>query len=93
MNQKPTQSKPENAEQPSSEGLSSSALFGVPVLSCAVKSNQGQRCPEPPSRVVRIDGGDEIMLCPRCYENACDGAYGDVSVIPVREIHSPNKEL
>lgn len=29
MNQNPTQSKPENAEQPSGEGLSSSALFSV----------------------------------------------------------------
>lgn len=70
--------------------LSSSVLFGAPVLSCAVKSNQGQHCPEPPSRVVRIDGGDEIMLCPRCYENACAGGYGVMSVITVREIHSPN---
>lgn len=68
-------------------------LFGVRVLSCAVKSNKGKRCQNLPSRVVRIDGGDEIMLCPRCYENACAGVYGDVSVIPVREISSPNLEV
>ena len=57
-----------------------------------MKNNNGRHCPEYPRHVVRIDGGDETMLCPRCYENACAGAYGDVSVVPVREIDSPNVE-
>jgi hypothetical protein len=78
---------------PSQGGSSPSPLFGVLMLSCAVKSNKGKRCQNPPSRVVKIDGGDEIMLCPRCYENACAGVYGDVSVIPVREISPPNVTL
>jgi hypothetical protein len=93
MNQNQMQPKPRTPEQPTGEGLWSSAFFGVPVLSCAVKSNQGQHCPEPPNRMVRIDGGEEIMLCSRCYENACAGAYGDVSVIPVREIDLTNSQF
>lgn len=77
-------------QEAAESGLSSRALFGVPVLQCAVKNERGRHCPEYPRHVVKIDGGEETMLCERCYENACAGAYGDVSVIPVREISSPN---
>jgi hypothetical protein len=66
-------------------------FFDNYFLSCAVKSNDSKHCPEPPSRVVRIDGGEEIMLCSRCYENACDGTYGDISVISVRGINPQKK--
>lgn len=60
--------------------------YGLHTPACAVKSSNGQHCPEAPEYVVRIDGGEEIMLCGQCYVNASKGAYGDVSVIQVRKI-------
>lgn len=47
---------------------------------CAISTTGGLRCPNTPSRLVRIGGlGDQAMLCEQCYANVCAGAYGSVA--------------
>ena len=66
--------------------------LGIPHLSCAIKQHStGKHCDRDPSHVVKIDGGEEMMLCDQCYESACRGLYGDVSVVPVRKIAPKTK--
>lgn len=63
-----------------------------PVIVCAVKTSNGRHCQESPRHVVSINGGDGILLCPRCYENACKGVYGDVSIVPLHELAHDTQE-
>ena len=52
---------------------------------CAVRSNDGVRCPETPAYQVERNGED-MALCKRCYQNAIAGAYGDDPIKLIREI-------
>lgn len=66
--------------------------LGNPVIVCAVKTSDGRHCQESPRHVVSINGEDGILLCARCYENACKGLYGDVSIVPLRELGHDTQE-
>jgi hypothetical protein len=68
----------------------SKALYGNAFIrsSCEIKTTGNQNCPDPPSKLVRIDDNREILLCERCYENVRAEVYGNLSVDFIREIKS-----
>lgn len=105
LNQNPTQSKPESAEQPSGEGLSSSALLGVCDCGgigdeCQCEDCGWKGCDIHLSRICETEYHDSAEdECPECgcasHLPKCPRCGGACDWIYEHdtEVHPPNTQL